>query len=161
MIQNILTTNFWPCVTIMEITPAPLQYEPSLADDGTYLDKPPAPPLIAQGIRCSCSARQTIFTSRSSLMLHFKTATHQAWLETQNRNRENHYTEMLELRELVKKQTQLIAERDQLIIKLEKQLRNKDEVIRTLSAMLSSPQESHKTENPYLQEEMTLLDIDP
>jgi hypothetical protein len=141
----------------MEITPAPLLYEPSLGEDQQYVDKPPAPPLIAQGIRCSCSARQTVFTSRSSLMIHFKTASHQAWLETQNRNKENHYTETLELRELVKQQTQLIAERDQKIIKLEKQLKNKDEVIRTLSTMIGS----HRTETITPENSsVMLLDID-
>jgi hypothetical protein len=97
------------------------------------------------------------------LLLHFKTATHQAWLETQNRNKENHYTELVQLRELVKQQTLLIAERDQRIIKLDKQIRNKDEVIRTLSTMLSSPQplpnkERSEAEDPS--QRIMLIDID-
>jgi hypothetical protein len=140
-----------------DVTTPPVLYEPSLGEDQHYVDKAPSPMAIAKGIRCSCSARQTVFTTRSSLLLHFKTATHQAWLETQNRNKENHYTEVLQLRESVKQQTLLIAERDQKIIKLEKQLRNKDEVIRTLSTMIGNhPPEGSQTDTSSVM----LLDID-
>jgi hypothetical protein len=145
-----------------EITNPPVLYEPSLGEDRQYIDKVPSPIVLSKGVKCGCSARQTVFTTRASLLLHFKTATHQTWLENQNKNRENHYTEVLQLRELVKQQTLLIAEREQTIIRLEKQLRNKDEVIRTLSTMLSSqpPVDQNKISSLNATSSVMLLDID-
>jgi mannitol/fructose-specific phosphotransferase system IIA component len=62
----------------------------------------------------------------------------------------------------VKQQTLLIAEREQTIIRLEKQLRNKDEVIRTLSTMLSSqpPVDQNKISSLNATSSVMLLDID-
>lgn len=83
-------------------------------------------------------------------MTHFKTLTHQAWVDSQNRNQENHFTEVLKLRELTKQQVVLIAERDQKILQLEKKQRDQERVIRTLSAMLthSTDVEVHSHDAP-------------
>jgi hypothetical protein len=57
------------------------------------------------------------------------------------------------LRELTKQQTILIAERDQKIIKLEKNIREKEIAIRTLSSLLSNS-------TSLVTESVDLLDID-
>lgn len=121
-----------------ELATCPVYYEPSMGDNREYVDKVPSSALLAKGIRCACSTRQTVFTTRPALVTHFKTLVHQAWVQTQNRNQENHFAEVLQLRESVKQQSVLIAERDQKILKLEKNLREKEMVIRTLSSMLSN-----------------------
>lgn len=144
-----------------ELSTCPVLYEPSLNENQHYVDKAPAPAIIAKGIRCGCSSRQTVFTTRQSLLTHFKTLAHQVWVDTQNQNKENHFSEVLQLRELVKQQGLLIAERDQKIIRLEKNLRDKELVIRTLSTMLSErPLSSTEEEFEAKKETHYLQDID-
>ena len=135
-----------------EISTQPTQYEPSVDESGNYVDKVPPQTIIVKGVRCDCSTRNTLFTNRQSLVSHFKTVSHQTWIDTQNKNKQNHFRELLELRETVKQQVLLIAERDQKIIKLEKMIREKDIAIRTLSSLLHTAPESA--------EEVNLLDID-
>lgn len=148
-------------MTSTEVIHPPVQYEPSLGEGGVYVDKVPSPIALAKGVRCSCSTRQTVFTTRSSLLIHFKSVSHQTWLETQNRDKDNHFMEVVQLRDLVKQQTLLIAERDQQIIHLEKNMREKERVIRTLSTMLSAmqPVTEEEDDNPA-EATTTLLDID-
>ena len=135
-----------------ELSTQPTQYGLSVDENGNYIDKLPPHSEIIRGVRCNCSTRSTVFTTKQSLNNHFKSVTHQNWIETQNRNKENHLRELLELRELSKQQVLLIAERDQKIIKLEKTIREKDIAIRTLSSLL------HTAPEPT--EDINLLDID-
>lgn len=136
----------------MELTTQPTQYEPSLDESNNYVDKLPSKNALAHGIRCGCGST-ALFMNRQSIATHFRTGLHQNWIEQQNKNKENHLTELLQLRELVRQQTLLIAERDQKIAKLEKNIRDKDTTIRSLSAMLANAQS-----DPV--EEVNLLDID-
>ena len=60
-----------------EPTLQPIDYEPALnAEGNSYVDKVPPTNLLSRGIKCNCSGRTT-FTSRSSLLAHFKSITHQ------------------------------------------------------------------------------------
>lgn len=135
----------------MELATQPTQYELSLDESNNYVDKVPSTTELAQGIRCGCGSR-TLFTSRQNMSIHFKTVGHQKWVEQQNKNKENHLTELLQLREVVRQQVLLIADRDQKIVKLEKNIRDKDITIRSLSAMVANA--------PSDQVEVNLLDID-
>jgi hypothetical protein len=137
----------------MEISNQPTQYEPSVDESNNYVDKVPSTTLLLNGVICGCCTRTTIFKNRQTISSHFKTVSHQKWLEQQNRNKLNHLTELLNLRELTKQQTILIAERDQKIIKLEKNIRENEIAIRTLSSLLSN-----STRN--ITENVDLLDID-
>jgi hypothetical protein len=137
----------------MELTIQPTIYEPSLDSNNNYVDKVPSQLLLTNGIRCACNPRGTLFTNRQNINHHFKSLCHQSWIENQNRNKQNHLTELFELRELVKQQTILIAERDQKIIKLEKDVRDKEIAIRALSSIL------HTNITPCT-ESVNLLDID-
>ena len=135
-----------------ELSAQPFQYQPSVDDNNNYVDAVPNSSAFKLGVRCGCSSRNTLFTTRQTLTSHFKTITHQKWIENQNKEKQNHLRELLELRETVKQQVLLIAERDQKIIKLEKIIREKDIAIRTLSSLL------HTAPEPA--EEVNLLDID-
>lgn len=135
-----------------EPTLQPIDYEPALnAEGNSYVDKVPPTTLLSRGIKCNCSGRTT-FTSRSSLLAHFKSITHQTWLESQNRNKNNHFMEVIQLRDLVKQQQILIAERDKEIIDMKQLIRRKDTVIRELSSIIHNS----STDN----QEVNVLDID-
>lgn len=137
----------------MELSNQPTQYELSLDESNNYVDKVPSNNLLLNGVVCGCCSRSTVFKTRQTISSHFKTITHQKWIEQQNRNKQNHLTELLMLRELTKQQTILIAERDQKIIKLEKNIREKEIAIRTLSSLLSNS-------TSLVTESVDLLDID-
>jgi hypothetical protein len=141
----------------MDLTVQPTPYEPSLDANNNYVDKVPAPFVLANGVRCACSPRGTLFTTKINMTSHFKTLCHQSWIETQNRNKQNHLTELMELRELVKQQTILIAERDQKIVRFEREVREKEMAIRALSSILHSRSSSCMG---LQDEEVNLLDID-
>lgn len=138
----------------MEIATQPILYEPSL-DNDNYVDKMPNQTILSKGVRCPCNPRGTIFTNRTNMTSHFKTHCHQSWIETQNKNKQNHLTELFELRELSKQQTLLIAERDQKIIRLERDVREKEIAIRALSSILHT-----NIKPPMGSEDLGILDID-
>lgn len=137
----------------MEISTQPIQYELSVDDANNYVDKVPTNSSFVNGIVCGCGSR-TVFKTRQTITTHFKTVGHQKWIEQQNKNKENHFAELVQLRELVRQQVLLIAERDQKIIKLEKNIREKDTAIRALSSILNNP-------TAPASDEVDLLDIDP
>jgi hypothetical protein len=137
----------------MELSNQPTQYELSVDEYNNYVDKVPSNNILLNGVVCCCCSRGTIFKNRQTISSHFKTLTHQKWVEQQNRNKQNHFAELLTLRELTRQQTLLIAERDQKIIKLEKNIREKEIAIRTLSSLLSDS-------TSIVTESVDLLDID-
>jgi len=108
-------------------------YEPVLNQDQQYVDKVPSTHVLNAGIRCECSKRNTIFKTRTQLTAHFATNQHKAWLDNCNNNKKNHFTENIQLTELVSQQRLLIAERDRKILQLENQIRHFQNAMYNLS----------------------------
>ncbi len=105
-------------------------YEPSVGDDGNYLDYLPPSSKFIHGLRCPCGARKDhVFDSRPSFSGHIKTKTHQKWLAELNTNKTNYYMECEKLKEVVNSQKIIIA-------KMENDLQVKMKTINYLSQQL-------------------------
>ena len=91
----------------MEIALTPDIYCPIVDDKGNYSD---SVPRIHYGISCPCNMnKDKVYDTRQSFMTHIKSKSHQKWLEDMNRNRQNHYEEVLKLRQTVQNQRLIIA----------------------------------------------------
>lgn len=135
-----------------ELTAQPNQYMPSLDSDNNYVDRVLTKPAFAAGIRCGCGT-SSVFYNGTDFKQHCKTKLHNKWIQVLNQNKNNHLTELEQLREVVKQQQLLIAERDRKIIDMEGIIRTRETTIRTLSSMMNT--------TPIEQsEEVNLLDID-
>ena len=85
-------------------------YTPSINELGNYVDKHPSLAVIERGLYCPCSVRKDmIYSTKARLSGHFKTKSHQSWLETINFNKANYYIENIKLRENEKTQKQLMG----------------------------------------------------
>jgi hypothetical protein len=116
----------------MELTIECDTYAPNLSDSGKYEDCAPRFGNGMPGYYCGCGARKDkLYTSSSMLNTHFKTKTHQKWLELLNLNRTNHFTENMKLNETVSSQRLIIA-------RLEKAISSKDATIDYLTHQLSA-----------------------
>lgn len=94
----------------METICDPDMYEPSLNDDGTYVDMlrftwPTA------GLRCNCATRKDkVYTTRGKFTQHTHTQGHRSWLKNLTNNKVNYYNRFLKSEELVKAQQKIITE---------------------------------------------------
>ena len=109
-------------------------YAPTLSDSGKYEDCVPAFGGSISGYYCPCGARKDkVYSSNSVMSSHFKTKTHQKWIETLNLNRTNYFVENQKLKETTSSQRIIIA-------KLEKNIVSKDETIAYLTRQLAVQQ---------------------
>jgi hypothetical protein len=105
-------------------------YTPCVNDMGVYIDHIPQ---FTKGIRCPCNARKDkVFLTTQSFQIHTKSKQHTKWLETLNNNRSNYFLECMHLKETVQTQQQIIA-------RLERELRNKSNTIDYLTMQLHKP----------------------
>lgn len=116
-----------------QIATQPDVYHPIINNDGNYVDKTPSQIKFAvSGIRCPCSLRkETIFWTRSQFTAHTKTKTHQNWLCELSLSNTNYYSRVQELEKITKEQKIMIA-------KLERDVRNRDITIFTLTQQISN-----------------------
>lgn len=116
----------------MNLAIEPDIYQPSVAENGIYMDYLPPSSLFANGLRCCCGARKDhVFDNRQSFGTHIKSKTHQKWLAELNVNKLNYYTECIGLKELVNSQKIIIAQ-------FEKELNLKIKTIDYLTEQLIS-----------------------
>lgn len=109
-------------------------YTPNLSESGKYEDCTPHFGANITGYYCSCGSRKDkVYTSASIISTHFKTKTHQKWIESLNLNRTNYFAENQKLRETVESQRIIIA-------KIEKQNASKDQTISYLTRQVSAQQ---------------------
>lgn len=108
-------------------------YGPIVNSEGNYIDKIPSQNKISvTGIRCPCSIKkETIFWTRSQFTAHTKTKTHQNWLCELSLSNINYYTRVQELEKITKEQKIMIG-------RLERDVKNRDITIFTLTQQLSS-----------------------
>ena len=122
----------------MELVVEPDIYNPSINDNGIYIDKVPPFNYIKKGLVCPCGSRKDkIYETHSVFVSHTKTKVHQKWLETLNLNRSNFYVELEKSKEVVANQRLIIA-------KLEKDLQNKIMTIDYLTQQLHKDKERVK-----------------
>lgn len=118
----------------MELVVESDTYAPTLSELGKYEDCMPSFGGAISGYYCSCGARKDkVYSSNSVMSAHFKTKTHQKWIETLNLNRANHFVENQKMKETISSQRIIIA-------KLEKNITAKDETITYLTRQLAVQQ---------------------
>jgi len=118
----------------MDIAIQPSLYCPSIDAFGKYIDKIPSfnSALLSQGIMCPCgSRRDKSYNNYNAFQQHCKTQHHQKWIAQLNDNRENHYIEREDLKNVVENQKLIIAQMD-------RDLRNKSMTIDYLTQQLVS-----------------------
>ena len=109
-------------------------YTPALSNSGVYEDCVPLFGIGITGYYCSCGTRKDkVYTSREMISSHFKSKTHQKWIEVLNLNKTNHFIENRKLNETVASQRLIIA-------KMDKQLNDKDTTITYLTRQLVAQQ---------------------
>jgi len=112
----------------MDVSLTPDLYTPSVDGNGNYIDNVP---VIRHGIICSCGSRaDKTYDSTTKFATHIKTKKHKKWLLMLNQNKANHYVEMLQNKELVNEQRQIIT-------RLENQIQSKILTIDYLTEQLT------------------------
>ena len=131
----------------MDLVVEPDLYQPSIDNNGNYVDRIPSFNSLKNGIRCPCgSRRDKLYDCSAYFTSHVKTKTHQKWLAELNANKMNYFSENAKLK-------QLIAEQRLIIAQMEKELNDKQRNICFLSHQLM---QKHENENKVI----NLLDMD-
>jgi hypothetical protein len=113
-------------------------YEPSIGDDGNYIDNIPPSSKFIYGLRCPCGTRKDhVFDSRPGFISHIKSKSHKNWLANLNTNKTNYYSEYEKLKEVVSSQKLIIA-------KMENELQMKQKTVDYLLQQLVSASASSK-----------------
>lgn len=110
----------------------PELYAPNMDEHGLYVDHVPS--NYKHGIRCPCTQhKDRIYSNYTSFLSHIKTKMHKKWLENINLNRSNFFVESMKLEKIIKNQQQIIA-------RLEIEIKNKGLTIDYLSGLLMKQQ---------------------
>jgi hypothetical protein len=126
-------------------------YAPAVDESGKYVDS--IPPNCRYGIRCPCSSRRDkIYENNKAFSNHLRTKMHVKWLEELNNNRSNYFVENIRLQETIKNQQQIIA-------KLEIEIKNKILTIDYLTNILLSKEKKELNYKPESELEINLLDL--
>jgi len=95
----------------MDLTITPENYVPSIDDKGNYIDV--VPKNFKNGLFCICGSRKDhIYENSIKFSNHIKTKKHQQWIYILNQNKANHYSELLQTKELIENQKQIIQKMD-------------------------------------------------
>ena len=119
----------------MELIVEPDTYEPSVSNNGDYIDNIPSFNNLKNGLRCLCGSRKDkCYDTHSIFSNHIKTKCHQNWLNKLNCNKANYYSENEKLKIIINNQKIIIA-------KFEKKLNNKNNTIDYLTLELTKKTE--------------------
>ena len=136
----------------MDITLESEIYTPIVNDQGIYIDK--IPPIILRGIRCPCSNRKDkVYSTKQTFTSHIKTKSHAKWLDELNNSRANYFVENIKLNETIRNQQQIIA-------KLENEVKNKSLTIDYLTQMLTKQDKPSNTYNSLQTYDLLDMNID-
>lgn len=126
-------------------------YEPSIGDDGNYIDYLPPSSKFKNGLKCSCGARRDhIFDSRQSFNIHIKSKTHIKWLNELNANKMNYFNECEKLKEVVNSQKLIIAQMEREVNILRKEINIKSKTIDILTERLTCDSLDNKKDTDLL-----------
>jgi len=116
----------------MELVVEPDIYQPSIDNNGNYIDQMPSFQYIKKGLTCPCGSRKDkLYDTISKFSTHSKTKIHQKWLANLNLNRANFYVENEKLKETVENQKLIIC-------KMEKEINAKIMTIDYLARQLAN-----------------------
>jgi len=119
----------------MELIVEPDTYEPSVSNNGDYIDNIPSFNNLKNCLRCLCGSRKDkCYDTYSIFSNHIKTKCHQNWLNKLNCNKANYYSENEKLKIIIDNQKIIIA-------KFEKKLNNKNNTIDYLTLELTKKKE--------------------
>lgn len=94
----------------MNVTLTPDLYEPTIDNDGNYIDRKPT---IINGIKCPCSFQtKKVYDFSSKFATHIKSKGHKKWLIQLNRDKMNHYILYIKQKDLIEDQKRIIADFD-------------------------------------------------
>lgn len=113
----------------MEILATPDVYQPSMDNNGNYVDKIPSFMFLNNGLRCPCGNHDGYKTA-ALFRSHIKTVRHAMWLEQINQNKHNIYVEYENLRLVVEQQRKQLIEKELVI-------REKENTIRALTVIVN------------------------
>jgi hypothetical protein len=117
----------------MELVIEPDMYEPSIDEQGNYVDKMPSFHIIKKGISCPCGSRKgKTYETVANFSNHIKTKHHEKWLTSLNLNKTNYYVENIRLKETIENQKLIIA-------KMEKEIINRNQTIYCLMQEKTAP----------------------
>lgn len=113
-------------------------YQPSIGEDGQYKDYLPPSTQFVHGLRCNCNGEHSkqVYNSRINFGSHLKTMKHQRWLANLNANQANHFTDNIELNEVVSSQKIILARLEQENAQLRQEIATKLRTIDYLSQQL-------------------------
>lgn len=114
-------------------------YEPSIGENGNYIDCLPPSSKFTNGLKCPCGARKDhVFDNRPSFATHIKSKTHVKWLTELNANKMNYFTECEKLKEVINSQKLIIAHLEKDINVLKKEIYTKSKTIDILTEQLTT-----------------------
>jgi|AntAceMinimDraft_5_1070358.scaffolds.fasta_scaffold08271_2 hypothetical protein len=96
-------------IITMDLTLTPDTYCPNMDEKGDYVDYIPS---FYNGFcfKCPCATRENqTYNSRAKFSAHIKTAKHNNLILSLNHNKSNYYREVMELKEIVKQQREIIS----------------------------------------------------
>ena len=94
----------------MELVVEPDIYAPNIDENGNYVDKVPSFSKIKNGIQCGCGSRKDkVYYCTSYFANHLKTKIHQKWICEINANKQNYFTQNIELNQTINNQKRIIA----------------------------------------------------
>ena len=94
----------------MDLVTEPDIYEPTINENGNYVDYLPPSSKFQNGLRCPCCSRKEhVFDNRQCFSTHSKTKKHQKWLTNLNADKMNYYKENIKLNETIGNQKIIIA----------------------------------------------------
>jgi len=119
----------------MDLVTEPDIYEPTINENGNYVDYLPPSSKFQNGLRCPCGSRKEhVFDNRQCFSTHSKTKKHQKWLTDLNADKMNFYKENIKLNETIGNQKIIIAKLQKdnddyarLIVHLTKKIEFKDD----------------------------------
>jgi hypothetical protein len=95
----------------MDLIITPENYVPSIDDKGNYIDV--VPKNFQNGLICMCGSRKDhTYENSTKFSIHIKSKKHQQWIALLNQNKANHYSELLQIRELTENQKKIIQKLD-------------------------------------------------
>lgn len=114
------------------IATQPDTYAPIVNSEGNYVDKIPSQSAFTvSGLKCPCSIKKDqVYWTRAQFSSHVKTKTHQNWLCELSLSNMNYYSRVQDMEKMIKEQKIMIA-------KLERDVRNRDITIFTLTQQIS------------------------
>ena len=135
----------------MDLIITPDVYEPSIDDNGNFIDKLPAwSCLKGKGLLCGCGSRKNkVYETLAIFTVHIKSKTHKKWIDGLNANKVNLYMENVQLKQLLGELRLILSRYEIEMTKLKRnfeiEISNKQQTIDSLTNLLSETNEKQNS----------------